>query len=406
MSKRPRHPPPKIATRADPGTEDRKHHLTSVFEPQTPTDSDSSDRPRSPPTPWKPVKPAPYLAWATNPLTAIKLLCVPVVLYYNWELVASHVSPLPPNPFRRIFDVSGYVEGSSPEDPRYAKTWWDFAFLAYYVVFFSAVRQLLCVSVAGPIARYMGLRRQGKIERFGEQFYALVYFTIFGAWGYRVMQNLPSYWYETKNFWVDYPHWRIRPDLKRYYLTQAAYWLQQFLVLLLGLEKPRKDYWELVAHHFVTLWLIGWSYLVNLTYIGNAVYVSMDIPDAFLAASKLLNYIKWTRTKIVSFAVFILVWTYFRHYLNLKILYSTIAETDLIPAYAHKWDWSEGVYFVWWLPLAIFASIGALQILNLFWYYLMWRILLRALITKDVDDERSDDEDDADEDDTGSKKDD
>jgi very-long-chain ceramide synthase len=47
------------------------------------------------------------------------------------------------------------------------------------------------------------------------------------------------------------------PQLKRYYLMHSAYWCQQLIVLLLGLEKPRKDYTELVAHHFVTLWLIG-----------------------------------------------------------------------------------------------------------------------------------------------------
>ena len=50
----------------------------------------------------------------------------------------------------------------------------------------------------------------------------------------------------------------MRPDLKRYYLMQFSYWLQQLVVLVLGLEKPRKDYLELVIHHFVTLWLVGY----------------------------------------------------------------------------------------------------------------------------------------------------
>lgn len=77
----------------------------------------------------------------------------------------------------------------------------------------------------------------------------------------------------------------MKPELKRYYLMQAAFWTQQLFVLLLRLEKPRKDYHELIAHHFVTLWLVGWSYLINLTLIGNAVYMSMDIPDALLAVS-------------------------------------------------------------------------------------------------------------------------
>ena len=49
----------------------------------------------------------------------------------------------------------------------------------------------------------------------------------------------------------------MTPELKRYYLMQASYWCQQFIVLVLRLEKPRKDHKELVAHHIVTLWLIG-----------------------------------------------------------------------------------------------------------------------------------------------------
>ena len=98
----------------------------------------------------------------------------------------------------------------------------------------------------------------------------------------------------------------MTPELKRYYLMQSSYWCQQLIVIVLGLEKPRKDYAELVAHHMVTLWLVGlvgltaltapfylilnrWSYFINLTLIGNAVFMSMDIPDTFLAVSALLT---------------------------------------------------------------------------------------------------------------------
>ena len=35
--------------------------------------------------------------------------------------------------------------------------------------------------------------------------------------------------------------------------------------------------------HFVTLYLIFWSYVVNLTYIGVAIFVSMDFSDVWLA---------------------------------------------------------------------------------------------------------------------------
>lgn len=39
---------------------------------------------------------------------------------------------------------------------------------------------------------------------------------------------------------------------------QFAHWCQELIVLGLGLEKPRKDYTELVAHHFVTIALVGY----------------------------------------------------------------------------------------------------------------------------------------------------
>jgi hypothetical protein len=48
-----------------------------------------------------------------------------------------------------------------------------------------------------------------------------------------------------------------------------------FLIFLIGGRADRQ--------HIVTLWLIGWSYSFNLTYIGNAVFVSMDVSDIFLA---------------------------------------------------------------------------------------------------------------------------
>lgn len=221
---------------------------------------------------------------------AFKLLLLPLLLWVNWVLVAPYLNAGVGNPFS-IFIISGHIPTSSPSDPLYRKTWWDLPFIAYYIVVFSFIRESLSTKVSRPLARYFGIRNENKIDRFAEQMYALVYFTVFGAWGYvrafshvvtylthffclqRVMTQLPSYWYNTSAFWdgqcfpentidysdsdVAYPSWAIKPELKAYYLIQFAYWWQQLLVLVLGLEKPRKDYLELVAHHFVTLWLIG-----------------------------------------------------------------------------------------------------------------------------------------------------
>jgi len=312
-------------------------------------------------------------------------------------MMSIFLSPGIPNPFAYLFLLSGYVESSKDNDPRYAKSYGDLLFLAYYVVFFSFVRQSLAIHISRPIAKYFGLKREAKVDRFGEQAYAIFYFMCFGLWGLRVMLQQPTWWYRTENFWIDYPHWDMKPELKRYYLMQFSYWCQQLIVLVLKLEKPRKDYTELVAHHIVTLWLVGWSYLVNLTLIGNAVYMSMDIPDAFLAFSKILNYIQWNNAKTYSFVVFFAVWTYFRHYLNIRILWSVWYELlPLIPDHAKQWNWSMGVYMAPWMRYQVFIPLVLLQFLNLFWYYLMVRILYRAVFSEQFSDDRSDDEDEKD----------
>ncbi|KAH9951612.1 longevity assurance proteins LAG1 LAC1 [Amylocystis lapponica] len=390
---------------------DSAHHLAGPFRPQTPLNtnfevsapaegsmSGNVQDPWSTSTRglWADIKTA---RWVVVPTSSLKILLIPVVLWANWELLAPYVAPGLRNPFSPLLFISYYVSSSSPGDPRYAKGWLDLAFIAYYVIVFSFIRQVVTLHICRPVAQYFGIRKEAKLARFGEQGYALVYFAFMGAWGIRIMSQLPTWWYRTAYFWIDYPHWDMKPELKSYYLLEAAYWCQQLIVLLLRLEKPRKDYTELVAHHFVTLWLVGWSYGVNLTLIGNAVYLSMDVPDTFLAFSKLLNYIQWERSKVATFAIFVVIWTYFRHWQNLVILHSVWTEFDLIPATSRRWSPEDGVWMVGWMKYQIFIPILLLQFLNLFWYFLILRILVRAIATPETDkvtDVRSDDEDDDD----------
>ncbi|KAL0572422.1 sphingosine N-acyltransferase lag1 [Marasmius crinis-equi] len=392
-----RNVPPDIDTGIE---QDPAHHLTGPFLPQTPLGTPTPARTPSPGAriPSKP-RVSPWIRWAIDP--PFRILVVPIAGYLNWELLTPFLglsSEQLPNPFAPFFLLSNPVSSSTPSDPRYAKSWGDLAFIGYHIVFFSLVRQFVTITTCHPIARYFGIRSEAKLARFGEQGYALVYFAVMGAWGYRVMSQLPTFCPSVSLNLLhfrrtDYPHWDMKPELKRYYLTHMSYWAQQLLVMVLNLEKPRKDYWELVAHHIVTIWLVSWSYLMNLTLIGNAVYMSMDIPDAFFAFAKLLNYIQWNNAKVVAFLVFVGVWSYFRHYLNFRILWSVWYEYDLIPETSKQWDWEQGTYLAGWMKYQVFIPLSLLQLLNLFWYYLILRILVRAVAAPTaIDDDRSDDE--------------
>jgi acyl-CoA-dependent ceramide synthase len=98
-----------------------------------------------------------------------------------------------------------------------------------------------------PLSRYLGIPR-GKTERFTEQGYAAIYFGFFGSLGVYVMSGLPIWWYNTSAFWSTFPVLEMPALLKAYYLLQFSYWLQQTIILAARVEKPRKDFKELVAH--------------------------------------------------------------------------------------------------------------------------------------------------------------
>ncbi|WWD18964.1 hypothetical protein CI109_103421 [Kwoniella shandongensis] len=316
--------------------------------------------------------------WMLVPASAFKLMIVPFILYANHELLI-HFGLLAPGTFNLWAHL--ILPQNKLSDGRYGKSWWDFVFVANYIILWSFIRQSVTIHILRPMSKSLGISR-GKVMRFTER-----------SCGVYVMYDLPTWWFKTEFFWRNYPIQGMPLRLKVYYLMQAAYWAQQTIILAAKIEKPRKDYKELVAHHMVTLWLIGWSYNVYLTYIGVCVFVTMDISDVFLALAKCVNYVSEDASPPI-FAIFVVVWTYFRHYLNLWILWSVYYEFELIPP-EHRMYFRplEDVWLAPWMQWQIFAPILLLQCINLFWYFLIWRILIRALMKNPLADERSEDED-------------
>ncbi|KAK8854891.1 hypothetical protein IAR55_003630 [Kwoniella newhampshirensis] len=315
--------------------------------------------------------------WMLVPASAFKLMLVPFILYANHELLI-HFGLLAPGTFN-LWAHFIFPQNKLP-DGRYGKSWWDFAFCANYIIFWSFVRQTVTIHVLRPMAKSL-------------EGYTVFYMAVLGSCGIYVMHGLPTWWYKTEYFWLNYPIEAMSLRLKIYYLMQAAYWLQQTIILAARIEKPRKDFKELVAHHIVTLWLIGWSYNVYLTYIGVSVFVTMDVSDVFLALAKCVNYVSEAASPPV-FAVFVAVWTYLRHYLNLWILWSVWYEFDLIaPENRSAFKPLDDKWLAPWMKWQIFVPILVLQFINLFWYFLIWRILIRALLKNPLSDDRSDDED-------------
>jgi acyl-CoA-dependent ceramide synthase len=86
------------------------------------------------------------------------------------------------------------------------------------------------------------------------------------------------------------------------------------------------------------------------------------------------------------------VWIYLRHFLNLKILWAVLTEFKTVGPY--ELNFATQQYKCWISQLITFCLLASLQAVNLFWLFLILRILKNYLLNSVKQDERSDDEDD------------
>ncbi|KAG9910357.1 acyl-CoA-dependent ceramide synthase, partial [Aureobasidium melanogenum] len=301
------------------------------------------------------------------------------------------VNPSTSNPFYYCIFLAYPLDTPAGKPIQYGKGKADFAFVAFYTIVLSFTREFLMQRMIRPLAIRLGITRKAKQARFMEQFYTAIYFAIFGPFGLYVMRRSPVWYFNTDAMFEGFPHRSHEAVFKAYYLLQASYWTQQAIVLLLMLEKPRKDFKELVLHHIVTVALIWLSYRFHFTYMGIAVYITMDISDFFLATSKCLNYLDSSITG-PYFGLFIGVWFYLRHYLNLHILWATLTTFRTVGPYELNWETQQ--YKCWISQIITFSLLFALQAVNIFWFVLILRIAYRFLRSSVAKDERSDDEED------------
>ncbi|KAK0736874.1 TLC domain-containing protein [Apiosordaria backusii] len=322
--------------------------------------------------------------------TCVKHTWVLPLFLLSCFLLGYAINPTESNPLSHFLFLS-YRLPPSPEQQyvQYGKGLWDIAFVAFYTIVLSFTREFIMQEILRPLSRWAGLKSRGKQARYMEQMYTALYFAVMGPCGMWVMSRTPVWYFDMRGMYEGYPHKTHDGAFKFYYLFQAAYWAQQAIVLLLGMEKPRKDFKELVGHHIVSLALIGLSYRFHFTYMGLAVYITHDISDFFLATSKSLNYVDHPITGPYYF-LFMCSWIYLRHFLNLKILVSLFNEFKTVGPYVM--DWEGGSYkcdLAFWITGGL---LGSLQALNLFWLFFIVRIAYRFVRDREASDDRSDDE--------------
>lgn len=79
-----------------------------------------------------------------------------------------------------------------------------------------------------------------------------------------------------------------------------------------------------------------------------------------------------------------------RHVLNLKILWAVLTEFRTVGPFELNWETQQ--YKCWISQYITFGLLASLQAVNLFWLFLILRILANYVFNSVTKDERSDDE--------------
>ncbi|KAF9986312.1 sphingosine N-acyltransferase lag1 [Mortierella antarctica] len=315
------------------------------------------------------------------------------------------------------------------EQVLYGKGWNDLYMVLLWVMIWTAIREAAMTFVLIPLGQHFGVgenlkktkkapssatkasgigetgtamssemkkkrkqeehAREGKLLRFAEQGWLVLYDGCMWTFGMCLLYN-SQYWSDSTYYWRDYPKTQLDATMKWYYLVQFAFWLQQLLLAILGIEKRRKDFLEFMIHHIITCLLIGFSYSSNLTSVGHAVLCVMDFSDIVLAACKMLKYMHKDRLADVGFVFFVVTWVLSRHYYYGLIIWSCFVEA---PKYANMdWDPSRGLYFTPMVLNGFLFLLCSLYTVLLFWLAMIARVALKVLRGENSEDVRSDDE--------------
>lgn len=219
------------------------------------------------------------------------------------------------------------------------------------------------------------------IQKFRECSWHLVFYTAFFIYGMVYLWKKPYFW-KTIECWRDWPKQDVTDDIYWHYMMELSfYW---GLVLTLFTDNKRKDFKEMIIHHFATIVLMYFSWVLNFVRVGTLVLVVHDAADTWLALAKMSIYAKNKTATDIFFGIFLVVWVVSRLIIYpYVVLYCTTVEPYLIGLidttfFAHQ-------FFNFFLYL--------LMVLHCLWTYMIFRIVYRKIIKGNVEDVRSDSED-------------
>lgn len=247
----------------------------------------------------------------------------------------------------------------------------DFALLVSFLIFIS-VAKLFTRHLLVP--GYLSLRSENTLSEsvIGRlKIAAYKYFFYISSFLLGMYALKDEKWVYPPN--LQEPLETVPLKFKIFYFYEISFYINELLTIFF--EPKKKDFYQMVLHHFVTLLLMYLSLTVKYMKFGLLILVLHDISDPILELSKILHYLNYEAIANISFFLFTTVFIVTRLFLFPKyIVYQALI-------YLRK-NGSRIVKF------SIGTSLLLLQLMHLIWTGYILALFIRIMNGKKIKDVR------------------
>ncbi|XP_073236842.1 ceramide synthase 6-like [Porites lutea] len=223
-------------------------------------------------------------------------------------------------------------------------------------------------------------RQQSKpslMRKATESSWRFVFYLGTSIYGLVILFKEPWLW-DLRHCFFDHGNHPLTDEIYYYYLFETGFYLS--LIISLFVDVKRKDFWQMVVHHIVTVLLLVFSYYSGFFRIGSIIVLLHDLADIFLESAKVFNYAKWEATCNIAFILFAVIFNssrlvYYPFWVLHTVYYS--------PSYC-------GPFKAWPYFMGLLLC---LQVLHMYWSYKIAEMALSFFRKGTVEgDVRSDEE--------------
>lgn len=225
--------------------------------------------------------------------------------------------------------------------------------------------------------------------KFKEAAWRSVLYATTCIWSVKVAfySNDAAWVYDSDLFWKDWPVHATTNEMALLYALYVGVYAHQLVFLFT--DTPTSDFWALLAHHAITLFLVLGSWRLHFVRVGAFTMLLHDGSDVFLEIAKCFNYAKTAHPKFaggadLAFVLFAASFFVLRiGVYPLRVVYSSWVDACsevVCPALSNCSDSSAWMVFN--------ALILVLQGLQIFWGWKIVVVVMGVLGGKELEDPR------------------